>query len=602
MKTLRVGAAFPDPPFNGMPEDTGLDIDLMAAIAESLGATVEFIPYEGADFDGIFDELNSGAYDCVTAGTTVTPEREKKAAFAPPYLISGQSLAVDTMRLPHVRSIDDLEGRTIGVQQGNTSQPIADRLVAEGKAARVRVYDYGTIRTALTDLTSGACDAFMKLAPVLTELVKPIPRVEVVQRGVSVENIAIAVPLRDHSLLGHITAAQEGLEQDGTLQRIRRKWLAIRTPTSRWPSTDQPARGVCHTTRLTVEDKGKKRETPVTIRVGVNGFGRIGRNFYRALAAQKAEGKSTDIEIIAVNDLTDNASLAHLLKFDSILGRYPEDISLEGDDTIVIGNTKIKSLEVKEGPAALPWGDLGVDVVVESTGIFTNAAKAKGHLDAGAKKVIISAPATDEDITIVIGVNDDKYDGSQNIISNASCTTNCLGPLAKVLNDEFGLVRGLMTTIHAYTQDQNLQDGPHKDLRRARAAAINIVPTSTGAAKAIGLVLPELKGKLDGYALRVPIPTGSCTDLTVELKKSASVDEINAAYKAAAEGPLKGILKYYDAPIVSSDIVTDPHSSIFDSGLTKVIDNQAKVVSWYDNEWGYSNRLVDLVALVGKSL
>jgi glyceraldehyde 3-phosphate dehydrogenase len=340
----------------------------------------------------------------------------------------------------------------------------------------------------------------------------------------------------------------------------------------------------------------------VTIRVGVNGFGRIGRNFFRALAAQKAEGKSTDIEVIAVNDLTDNATLAHLLKFDSILGRYPEDISLEGDDTIVIGSTKIKALEVKEGPSALPWGDLGVDVVVESTGIFTNAGKAKGHLDAGAKKVIISAPATDEDITIVLGVNDDKYDGSQNIISNASCTTNCLGPLAKVLNDEFGIVRGLMTTIHAYTQDQNLQDGPHKDLRRARAAALNIVPTSTGAAKAIGLVLPELKGKLDGYALRVPIPTGSCTDLTAELSKSATADEINAAFKAAADGPLKGILKYYDAPIVSSDIVTDPHSSIFDAGLTKVIDNQAKTVSWYDNEWGYSNRLVDLVALVGKSL
>ncbi len=340
----------------------------------------------------------------------------------------------------------------------------------------------------------------------------------------------------------------------------------------------------------------------MTIRVGVNGFGRIGRNFFRALAAQKAEGKSTDIEVIAVNDLTDNATLAHLLKFDSILGRYPEDISLEGDDTIVIGSTKIKALEVKEGPSALPWGDLGVDVVVESTGIFTNAGKAKGHLDAGAKKVIISAPATDEDITIVLGVNDDKYDGSQNIISNASCTTNCLGPLAKVLNDEFGIVRGLMTTIHAYTQDQNLQDGPHKDLRRARAAALNIVPTSTGAAKAIGLVLPELKGKLDGYALRVPIPTGSCTDLTAELSKSATADEINAAFKAAADGPLKGILKYYDAPIVSSDIVTDPHSSIFDAGLTKVIDNQAKTVSWYDNEWGYSNRLVDLVALVGKSL
>jgi len=340
----------------------------------------------------------------------------------------------------------------------------------------------------------------------------------------------------------------------------------------------------------------------VTVRVGINGFGRIGRNFYRALEAQQAQGGSTDIEVVAVNDLTDNATLAHLLKFDSILGRFPKDISLEGDDTIVVGNNKIKALEVKEGPSALPWGDLGVDVVVESTGIFTNAAKAKGHLDAGAKKVIISAPATDEDITIVLGVNDDKYDGSQNIISNASCTTNCLGPLAKVLNDEFGIVTALMTTIHAYTQDQNLQDGPHKDLRRARAAAINIVPTSTGAAKAIGLVLPELKGKLDGYALRVPIPTGSVTDLTAELSKSASVEEINAAYKAAAEGPMKGILKYYDVPIVSSDIVTDPHSSIFDAGLTKVIDNQAKVVAWYDNEWGYSNRLVDLVALVGKSL
>ena len=339
----------------------------------------------------------------------------------------------------------------------------------------------------------------------------------------------------------------------------------------------------------------------MTVRVGINGFGRIGRNFYRALLAQQEKG-GADIEVVAVNDLTDNASLAHLLKFDSILGRLPYDVSLEGDDTIVVGDKKIKALEVKEGPAALPWGDLGVDVVVESTGIFTNAAKAKGHLDAGAKKVIISAPATDEDITIVLGVNDDKYDGSQNIISNASCTTNCLGPLAKVLNDEFGIVKGLMTTIHAYTQDQNLQDGPHKDLRRARAAALNIVPTSTGAAKAIGLVLPELKGKLDGYALRVPIPTGSVTDLTVELKKSGTADEINAAMKAAADGPMKGILKYYDVPIVSSDIVTDPHSSIFDSLLTKVIDNQAKVVSWYDNEWGYSNRLVDLVALVGKSL
>jgi len=339
----------------------------------------------------------------------------------------------------------------------------------------------------------------------------------------------------------------------------------------------------------------------VTVRVGINGFGRIGRNFYRALLVQQEQGIA-DIEVIAVNDITDNSTLAHLLKFDSILGRLPYDVSLEGEDTIVVGPRKIKALEVREGPAALPWGDLGVDVVVESTGLFTNAAKAKGHLDAGAKKVIISAPATDEDITIVLGVNDDKYDGSQNIISNASCTTNCLGPVAKVLNDEFGIVKGLMTTIHAYTQDQNLQDGPHKDLRRARAAALNIVPTSTGAAKAIGLVLPELKGKLDGYALRVPIPTGSVTDLTVELSKAGSAQEINAAMKAAADGPMKGILKYYDAPIVSSDIVTDPHSSIFDSGLTKVIENQAKVVSWYDNEWGYSNRLVDLVALVGKSL
>lgn len=287
----------------------------------------------------------------------------------------------------------------------------------------------------------------------------------------------------------------------------------------------------------------------MTVRVGINGFGRIGRNFYRALLAQQEQG-TADVEVVAANDITDNSTLAHLLKFDSILGRLPCDVGLEGDDTIVVGRAKIKALAVREGPAALPWGDLGVDVVVESTGLFTNAAKAKGHLDAGAKKVIISAPATDEDITIVLGVNDDKYDGSQNIISNASCTTNCLAPLAKVLDDEFGIVKGLMTTIHAYTQDQNLQDGPHKDLRRARAAALNIVPTSTGAAKAIGLVMPQLKGKLDGYALRVPIPTGSVTDLTVDLSTRASVDEINAAFKAAAEGRLKGILKYYDAPIV----------------------------------------------------
>ncbi|TXH32148.1 MAG: type I glyceraldehyde-3-phosphate dehydrogenase [Rhodospirillaceae bacterium] len=340
----------------------------------------------------------------------------------------------------------------------------------------------------------------------------------------------------------------------------------------------------------------------MTVRVGVNGFGRIGRNFYRALLAQQTQGASADIEVVAVNDITDNTTLAHLLKFDSILGRLPHDVSLEGEDTIVVGNAKIRALEHRGALAELPWGDLGVDVVVECTGIFTHADKAKGHLGAGAKKVVISAPAVDPDITIVLGVNDDKYDGSQDIVSNASCTTNCLAPLAKVVHDEFGIVKGLMTTVHAYTQDQNLQDGPHSDLRRARAAALNIVPTSTGAAKAIGLVLPELKGKLDGYAMRVPIPTGSVTDLTAELAKVASVADINGAFQAAAEGPMKGILKYYDAPIVSSDIVTDPHSAVFDAGLTKVIDNQAKVLSWYDNEWGYSNRLVDLVALVGRSL
>ncbi|MFD4457994.1 type I glyceraldehyde-3-phosphate dehydrogenase [Nocardia sp. NPDC058480] len=338
----------------------------------------------------------------------------------------------------------------------------------------------------------------------------------------------------------------------------------------------------------------------MTVRVGINGFGRIGRNFFRAVEALKAVGE-TDIEIVAVNDLTDINTLATLLKYDSILGRLPQDVSVEGD-TIVVGEQRIKALAIKERPSALPWADLGVDVVVESTGIFTAAEKAKGHLSAGAKKVIISAPATGDDITIVMGVNDDKYDGSQNIISNASCTTNCLGPIAKVLNDSFGIVNGLMTTIHAYTQDQNLQDAPHKDLRRARAAALNIVPTGTGAAKAIGLVLPELQGKLDGYALRVPVPTGSVTDLTATLAKPATIEEINAAMKAAAEGPMKGILKYNEDPIVSSDIVTDPHSSIYDAPLTKVIDNQVKVVSWYDNEWGYSNRLANLVDLVGKSL
>ncbi|WP_336083972.1 type I glyceraldehyde-3-phosphate dehydrogenase [Nocardia sp. SSK8] len=338
----------------------------------------------------------------------------------------------------------------------------------------------------------------------------------------------------------------------------------------------------------------------MTVRVGINGFGRIGRNFFRAVEALKTVG-ATDIEIVAVNDLTDINTLATLLKYDSILGRLPQHVSVDGD-TIVVGEQRIKALAIKEGPSALPWADLNVDVVVESTGIFTAAEKAKGHLSAGAKKVIISAPATGDDITIVMGVNDDKYDGTQNIISNASCTTNCLGPIAKVLNDAFGIEQGLMTTVHAYTQDQNLQDAPHKDLRRARAAALNIVPTGTGAAKAIGLVLPELQGKLDGYALRVPVPTGSVTDLTATLSRPVTVEEVNAAMQAAAEGPMRGILKYNEDPIVSSDIVTDPHSSIYDAPLTKVIGNEVKVVSWYDNEWGYSNRLANLVDLVGKSL
>jgi glyceraldehyde 3-phosphate dehydrogenase len=334
----------------------------------------------------------------------------------------------------------------------------------------------------------------------------------------------------------------------------------------------------------------------VTVRVGINGFGRIGRNFYRAAVASGA-----DVEVVAVNDLTTPETLAHLLKYDSILGKLPEDVSVVGDG-IKVGGATIKVLAERD-PANLPWGDLGVDVVVESTGFFTKAEDARKHVDAGgAKKVIISAPATGDDLTIVMGVNHEQYDGSQTIISNASCTTNCLAPLAKVLNDAFGIERGLMTTIHAYTADQNLQDGPHKDLRRARAAALNIVPTSTGAAKAIGLVLPELKGKLDGYALRVPVPTGSATDLTVTLSREVTVDEVNAAYKAAADGPLAPYLVYTDAPIVSSDIVTDPASCIYDSGLTKVFGNQVKVVGWYDNEWGYSNRLVDSVVLVGSKL
>ncbi|WP_222196088.1 type I glyceraldehyde-3-phosphate dehydrogenase [Modestobacter italicus] len=334
----------------------------------------------------------------------------------------------------------------------------------------------------------------------------------------------------------------------------------------------------------------------MTVKVGINGFGRIGRNFYRAVAASGA-----DVEIVAVNDLTTPETLAHLLKYDSILGKLAEDVSVVGDG-IKVGGSTFKVLAERD-PANLPWGELGVDVVVESTGFFTKAEDARKHVDAGgAKKVVISAPATGDDLTIVMGVNHEQYDGSQTIISNASCTTNCLAPLAKVLNDAFGIERGLMTTIHAYTADQNLQDGPHKDMRRARAAALNIVPTSTGAAKAIGLVLPELKGKLDGYALRVPVPTGSATDLTVTLSREVTVEEVDAAYKAAAAGPLAPYLVYTDAPIVSSDIVTDPASCIYDAGLTKVFGNQVKVVGWYDNEWGYSNRLVDSVVLVGSKL
>jgi len=334
----------------------------------------------------------------------------------------------------------------------------------------------------------------------------------------------------------------------------------------------------------------------LTVKIGINGFGRIGRNFFRAALA-----KGSDLEIVAVNDLTDNAALANLLKFDSVTGRLGVSVELDGD-SIVVDGKPIKVLAERD-PANLPWGELGVDIVIESTGFFTKAADAQKHIDAGAKKVIISAPATGDDVTIVLGVNEDQYDpANHNIISNASCTTNSLAPLAKVFHDKFGIERGLMTTVHAYTADQNLQDGPHKDPRRARAAALNIVPTSTGAAKAIGLVMPELAGKLDGYALRVPVPTGSITDLTLETKSEVTVDEINAAYKEAAEGPLKGILLYSEDPLVSTDITTDPHSSIYDSGLTKVIGKLVKITSWYDNEWGYSNRLVDLTEYVGERL
>jgi glyceraldehyde 3-phosphate dehydrogenase len=332
--------------------------------------------------------------------------------------------------------------------------------------------------------------------------------------------------------------------------------------------------------------------------VGINGFGRIGRNFFRAVRASGA-----DIEIVGVNDLTDNAVLAHLLKYDSILGRLDADVSAT-EDSIIVGGQEIRAFAERD-PNALKWGDLDVDVVIESTGFFTDATLARAHVTGGgAKKVIISAPATNEDITVVMGVNHEDYDPERHtVISNASCTTNCLAPMAKALNDALGIERGLMTTVHAYTADQNLQDNIHKDLRRARAAALNLVPTSTGAAKAIGLVMPELKGKLDGFAVRVPVPTGSLTDLTFEAGRETTVEEVNAIVKAAAEsGPLAPYLTYSEAPIVSSDIVTDPSSCTFDAPLTKVIGKQVKVVGWYDNEWGYSNRLADLVTFIGATL
>ncbi|MEV0319880.1 type I glyceraldehyde-3-phosphate dehydrogenase [Streptomyces sp. NPDC050658] len=334
----------------------------------------------------------------------------------------------------------------------------------------------------------------------------------------------------------------------------------------------------------------------MTTRIGINGFGRIGRNVFRAAAAQ-----DSDLEIVAVNDLGDVATMAHLLAYDSVLGRFPAEITAE-PGVIRVGDKTIKVLAERD-PGALPWGDLGVDVVIESTGIFTDAAKARAHVEGGAKKVVIAAPASGEDVTIVLGANEAAYDPERHtIISNASCTTNCLAVLAKVLHESVGIESGMMTTVHAYTQDQNLLDAPHKDLRRARAAGLNIVPTSSGAAKAIGLVLPELAGRLDAFALRVPVPTGSVTDLTVTTSRGTSVQEVKEAYAAAAAGAYKGLLSYTEAPIVSSDIAGDPASCVFDAGLTRVSSGQVKVVGWYDNEWGYSNRLIDLAKLVGASL
>ena len=333
----------------------------------------------------------------------------------------------------------------------------------------------------------------------------------------------------------------------------------------------------------------------MTTRVGINGFGRIGRNFFRAALKQGA-----DFEVVAVNDLTDTKTLAHLLKYDSILGRFDGEVSFT-EDSLIVNGKEIKVL-AQRNPADLPWGELGVEVVVESTGFFTDGEKAKAHIEAGAKKVVISAPAKNVDGTFVMGVNDGDYTNDLTIVSNASCTTNCLAPLAKVLHENFGIERGIMTTIHSYTGDQRILDAPHKDLRRARAAALNMIPTKTGAAQAVALVLPELKGRFDGLAVRVPTPTGSLTDLTFVAEKEVSVEAVKAAVKAAAEGELKGVLEYTEDPIVSSDIVGNPHTSIFDATETKVIGNLVKVLSWYDNEWGYSNALVRLTALVGSKL
>ena len=346
----------------------------------------------------------------------------------------------------------------------------------------------------------------------------------------------------------------------------------------------------------------------MSTKIGINGFGRIGRNYFRALMAQGRDGVTYgsawtspgDIEIVAINDLTDTKTLAHLLKYDSILGRLGGSVEFT-EDSIIVNGHQIHVSKQKD-PASIPWRKFGAEIVIESTGIFVDES-ARKHLEAGAKKVIISAPAKNEDITLVLGVNEYLYNSNDHhLISNASCTTNCLAPMAKIIHEEFGIVKGLMTTIHAYTNDQRILDFAHSDLRRARAAALNMIPTTTGAAKAIALVLPELKGKLDGYAMRVPVPTGSATDLTVNLAKTASVAQINDALKSAAEGALKGILSYMEDPIVSTDIVTDPHSSIIDAALTSTIDDMAKVVSWYDNEWGYSNRLVDLTRLVAAKL